>query len=360
MRSRTAVAVAAALALTSAPLVPTSATAAPDDRSAPQVATVAKGLVGPLSVAHAPDGTTYWADTFAGVLSRRSPDGAVSVVYQSRKAPPEAVSADDGTLRFATGDGKNTAGKIWALDDAGSPQLLADVYAHEKSANPDGHVTYGLLGASKACLRRLPEEVPGKYRGVKESHPYATAVADGITYVADAGANAILAVAAEGSVSTVAVLKAVKVRLTRAAADANGLPRCVVGKKFAFEAVPTDVEVGPDGQLYVSSLPGGPEDGSAGANGRVLRIDPATGATSTLVTGLVSPTGVAVTANGDVYVAQLFAGVISRVKSGSNKARPYLRVPLPAAVEATTTGLLATVNAMPGKRPKGKVVTIAP
>ena len=35
-------------------------------------------------------------------------------------------------------------------------------------------------------------------------------------------------------------------------------------------------------------------------------------------------------------------------------------MPLPAAVEVTPTGLLATINALPGKKPKGKVVTITP
>ena len=61
-------------------------------------------------------------------------------------------------------------------------------------------------------------------------------------------------------VSTVAALKPVKVKVTASRGRGHGLPSCTVGKKFAFEAVPTDVEVGPDGQLYVTSLPGGPED----------------------------------------------------------------------------------------------------
>ena len=124
--------------------------------------------------------------------------------------------------------------------------------------------------------------------------------------------------------------------------------------------MPTDIEVGADGFLYVTSLPGGPEDGSLGANGRLLKVKPATGKVSQVAGGLVSPTGVAVASNGDIYVAQLFAGVISKIKAGSSKVKTYLEVPLPAAVEATPTGLLATINALPGKKPKGKVVTITP
>ena len=49
--------------------------------------------------------------------------------------------------------------------------------------------------------------------------------------------------------------------------------------------------------------------------------------------------------NGDLYVAQLFLGEISKVKAGKHKAKTYLKVALPAAVEATPTGLLATINA---------------
>ena len=72
------------------------------------------------------------------------------------------------------------------------------------------------------------------------------------------------------------------------------------------------------------------------------------------------PTGVAVASNGDIYIAQLFKGEISRLKAGKSKVKPYLQVKLPAAVEVTPTGLLATINALPGKKPKGQVVTITP
>lgn len=49
---------------------------------------------------------------------------------------------------------------------------------------------------------------------------------------------------------------------------------CVVGHEYAFEPMPTDVEIGPDGWLYVSSFPGGPEDPSLGARGAIFRINP--------------------------------------------------------------------------------------
>jgi sugar lactone lactonase YvrE len=363
MRTRPVAAAAASLALVGAAVAgttPTATATASAAKADPQVATVAKGLVGPLSVAQAPDGTRYWADTFAGVLYRQAVDGTVSVVYKSKKSPPEGVSADGGVVRFTTGSNDNKAGAVWTLDGTGAAVLVADTFKHEKRTNPDGKLTYGFLNTPEKCLSQVPKTVPASYPGVKESHPYATAVAGGVTYVADAGANAVFAVAATGEVSTVAVIKPAKVKITAAGAEALGLPRCTIGRKYAFESVPTDLEVGPDGSLYVTSLPGGPEDGSLGANGRVLKVNPVSGRVRSVAGGLISPTGVAVAANGDVYVSQLFRGVISKIRAGRSKVRTYLEVPLPAAVETTPTGLLATVNALPGKKPQGKVVTITP
>ena len=364
MRTRHVLAATAALALagSTAGTAFTGAAAAPTHKAKPTIAIVAKKLVGPLGVAQAPDGTRYWADSFAGVLSKQAPDGTVSVIYKSKNHAADGVSAEGGVVRFVTGSNNNKSGGVWGLNASGAPVQLGDTFAHEKAANPDGKFKYGFLKTPKSCLAQVPPQIPASYSGAKETHAYGvTSTAAGITYVADAGANAILAMNALGQFSTVAALKPVKVKVTASAAEANGLPNCTIGKKYALEAVPTDIEYGPDGQLYVTSLPGGPEDGSLGLNGRVLKIDPTTGHVSTVADGLLSPTGVAVHSNGDIYVAQLFRGVISKIKAGKHKARTYLRIPFPAAVEVTPTGLLATINALPmGPKPKGQVVTITP
>jgi hypothetical protein len=364
MRTRHVLAATAALALAGSTVGAafTGASAAPSEKAKPSSITViAKNLVGPLSVAQAPDGTRYWTDNFAGILYKQAPGGQATVAYKgTKKAPAEAVSADGGVLRFATGSGNNKAGKIWTLDSSGAPVLIADTYAYEKKANPDRKVRYGFQDTPKSCLDKVPGQVPATYKGIKETHPYATAVANGITYVADAGGNAVLAISPAGVVSTVAVIKPLKVKVTKPLAKAFGLPSCTLGKKYAFEAVPTDVEVAPNGSLYVTSLPGGPEDPSLGANGRVIKVNPTNGRTKTVLRGLVSPTGLAIASNGDMYVAQLFKGEISKIKAGTSKVRKYIALPLPAAVEVTPTGLLATIKTLPGKKPKGQVVTITP
>ena len=61
-------------------------------------------------------------------------------------------------------------------------------------------------------------------------------------------------------------------------------------------------------------------------------------------------------------MAQLFRGVISKIKAGSRKVKTYLEgAAARPRSRSTPTGLLATINALPtGKKPKGKVVTITP
>src|SRR3954470_2438767 len=221
MTARHILAATAALALTAgsagAALTGAAAAAVPNDRAKPTVTIVAKKLVGPLSVAQAPDGTRYWTDSFAGPLYKQAPGGAATVVFAgSKKAAAEGVSADGGVLRFTTGDSNNKGGKVWTLSASGPPVLIGDTFAYEKKANPDGKFKYGFRKTPKSCLSQLPKQVgPPTYSGHKESHPYATAVANGVTYVADAGANAVVAISPTGVFSTVAALKPVKLKVTK-------------------------------------------------------------------------------------------------------------------------------------------------
>jgi hypothetical protein len=158
-------------------------------------------------------------------------------------------------------------------------------------------------------------------------------------------------------VSTVAVLPPQPAVIGPEAADALGLPECVVGQSYWFESVPTDVDVGPGGRLFVSLLPGGPEDDSLGARGSVVVVSPKAGTIRTVATGLVGATGLAVGPKGTVYVAEMFGGRITAVQ-GFTKTT-VAEVPLPGDIDATADGLLATVNVLPMDEtspPDGQVV----
>ena len=65
-----------------------------------------------------------------------------------------------------------------------------------------------------------------------------------------------------------------------------------MGKTFNGEPVPTDVELGPDGNLYVTTLGGGL--GEQLPLGAVYRVDPASGKVTKMAGGLMSPVGIAI------------------------------------------------------------------
>jgi hypothetical protein len=106
-------------------------------------------------------------------------------------------------------------------------RVVADISAHEVETNPAG--------------------------GPIDTNPYGLLAQAGARVVADAGANALLRVAANGDVSTLAVL-----------------PRPVGGPAGTVDPVPTSVAMGSDGAYYVGLLTGFPFAPGASSVYRVL------------------------------------------------------------------------------------------
>ncbi|MCU0300547.1 MAG: ScyD/ScyE family protein [Candidatus Nanopelagicales bacterium] len=119
-----------------------------------------------------------------------------------------------------------------------------------------------------------------------------------------------------------------------------GLPSCTAGETYLFQPVPTDVERGRNGMLYVSSLPGGPEDASLGYRGGVYRVNPWTGHVKRIAWGLLGAVDLALDHRGRIYVAELFDNAITRVGHGPN--RKVAGVPSPGAVEFAQGKLVVT------------------
>ncbi|WP_402469648.1 ScyD/ScyE family protein [Isoptericola aurantiacus] len=335
----------AALALAASP----AAAHGSKDHFPPEPTTVTDGLVSPLSLAVGPHGTTFVSQNFAGLLTAVDRHGGSTVLYASDDgAEVGGVSYAGRTVTFTETGATQTVQRL-RLDRSGTPRgnptVLADVGAYEAARNPDARVTYGLRNLPAACASQFPEDFPATYTGIVDSHPYATTSHHGTTYVADAAANAILSVDHRGKIRTVAVLPPQPVEVTAEALEAQGLPSCAAGYRYWFEPVPTDVEVGPFGMLYVSLLPGGPEDESLGARGSVVVVSPWSGRVRTVAKDLLSPTGIAVDRWGTLYVAQLFGGEISKV--GWRGSTTVASVPLPGDVEIDRHGLVATVNVLP-------------
>ncbi|GII98098.1 hypothetical protein CLV28_1476 [Sediminihabitans luteus] len=340
-RIAAALAAASALVLVAAPAQAHRTPPAPTLGS-PSVVT--SGLAGPLSLAVDVDGTVYATQDFGGDVTAISRTGKVRTLAGTTGA--SGVFAFAGSLVYTT---TSEAGALVSTRSrSGTVRTLADVGAYEAAHNPDGAMHYGTSDLPADCLAQWPETDPenpessvpeASYTGLVDAHPYASVSVLGTTFVADAGANTIWKIDARGRVSTLAVLPAGSITPTADQAEAMGLPRCLGGHTYVTESVPTDVELGPDGWLYVSTLPGGPEDDTFGARGSVYKVSPWTGRTVRVATGFLGATDLAVTPTGDVYVAELFGDRVSVVRRGTSTPVRVMDVPMPGAVEWTPGAL---------------------
>ncbi len=236
--------------------------------------TVMSGLDNPRGLAFGPEGALYVAEAgrggdgpgivTRGELRRYGPSGAVTRLWRGRQqrlvsglpsligqvtgevVGPHDISllglgqahvtiglGFDPTRRVELGPVGAQFGRLVRILPNGRWQLGEDLGAYEVEANPDGLLL--------------------------DSNPYGLLSLPGERVVADAGANALLRVAADGTIETLAVLP------FRANPMFPGVGPPLV------QSVPTSVAVGPDGALYVGLLTGFPfPAGSA----RVFRVVP--------------------------------------------------------------------------------------
>ena len=249
-------------AVTAAALLPVAGLAGTTSAkgSGPPPNPLATGLVGPLSIAVTARGDVLVAQSFIGTISKVDKQGGVTDLVTEEAFTPGV--ADDGDVLYTSSGPAGVFLKSVAPD--GTTSVVANILAHEINQNPDADQQYGFTEISDECAAEWPEEFfgPPQYTGIIDTNPYAIATTKDHIYIADAAANAILSVDALGDVTTVAVLPPQPAVVNQDAIDGLGLPQCTLGLTYNFEPVPTDVELH-GGQLYVTTLPGGPEDPSA-------------------------------------------------------------------------------------------------
>jgi hypothetical protein len=307
----------------------------------PAVTVVMKGLDNPRGLAFGPEGALYVVEAGRGgpgpcMVLRGQPRcyGATGALTRMWRGTQERIATGLPSYADATGEatgphdvsfqGRGGAyvtigfgadpalrsgfGAVGALfgtlvhvSASGNWKVVADVSAYESAANPDGNLI--------------------------DSNPYGVLAEPGARIVADAGANALLEVKANGDISTLAVFPARPLRSTDAVPTAvvvgpdrayyvselTGVP-FTEGAARVYRVVPgeapsvflqgfktlIDLDFGPDGSLYVLEHATGPT--FFGGPGRVIRIA-RDGTRSVVIGGLTRPTSLVIDSDGTIYVS---------------------------------------------------------
>jgi hypothetical protein len=325
--------------------------AAPAAAAEPEVTTLSTAYVGPSGLGVG-DGRVLVTDgRFLTQVGRSAPLAVVP-----KGGALTAVAAGAGTAYAYAGIWPHRGARLVLV---GSRTVAVDLAAYERRANPDRRAHYGVPSPS-ACVRKAFKDLDGgsaSYTGRVGSRPGGLARAGATWYVADSAAGDVLRVDASGRVSTVAVLPPHRFTFTKRLVAALGMPSCVVGVRYDAEPVPTDVAVGPDGALWVTTLPGLYD---LGQPGRLYRIDPRTRKVRLVAGGIAGARNVAVSSSGVVYVVEQLLGRISTVTS-AGRLRPFVTLPDVTAVEASGSYVYAAVAARIDsgiRRTKGRIVRI--
>jgi hypothetical protein len=159
--------------------------------------------------------------------------------------------------------------RLIRLTADGNWSFVADLGGYEDAANPTG------------------DEV--------DTNPYAVLALPGRQIVADAGANALNQMTANGNLSTLAVFP-------DGVAEAPGFLGLPPGTLIPMDTVPTSVAQGPDGHFYVGQLTGFPFP-VGGA--KIFRVPPHGGPATVIAEGFTAVIDVAFAPDGSLYVLEI-------------------------------------------------------
>jgi hypothetical protein len=245
---------------------------------------------------------------------------------EPRRADGSTIAREDLAKQFPYAD---LFGRILLIHPHLKPIRVYDTYDFERRVNPD---TNG--GSGRVDANPVDVEI------------------DGLRLIwADAGGNSLNAVNAFGRASNLAVFP------NRAVTAPISNPQ--------MQAVPTSVEVGPDGQYYVSQLTGFPFP-VGGAS--VFKVSPRGGQPLSVADGFTMIMDLAFAKDGTLYVLEIDSNsllqpgdegaiyAIDRKGKRTKLALPPGSLPFPGGLAIGKDGLYATINS--GSPGNGGVVRI--
>lgn len=265
--------------------IPGPAAAAAPPPLPPGVTVLAGGLLNPAHLTFDRRGSLFVADVATGSITRISPRTGTTSVVAGDLGLTAGVDVDSHGRVFATSTLGNpetevAPARLVRINRDGSAIVTADLLAWELAHNPDGQ------GQSSDSV----------------SNPYAVLALPDRVIVADAAANDLVEVRANGRMRTLTVFP------NFTDGECATRPQNDPGT-FGCDAVPTDVEMGPDGYLYVSGL-------GSFAQGHIYRVNARTGKIVRTWGGLPPLTGLAVAKNGTIFAASFPTDTVLRIHCG--------------------------------------------
>lgn len=291
------------------------------------VTVVATGLEGPFGISLGRS-KVFVAENGANQVSAVKLRNGSTSPSVTGLLSPSGVAVTDHELAIVTGgsevpDASITGdASLFAARPGGVPELVADLEEYELANNPDGQLQFDPDGVPLDALSNPFAVIAargGHHGGSKDAYGGGDDD-DPWVLVADGGANDVLAVTRSGEVSTFFVPPVVTT------GDCEGRPNNDEAHT-GCDPVPTGLAYGPDNTLYVSTL-----SGEAPGEGRVYVLDADTGEVRDVISGLDSPTGVAVREDGTVYVSEVLFGA------------PEGDGPPPEGFDPSTVGRLVRIN----------------
>jgi hypothetical protein len=283
----------------------------------PNLTVVAQGLNNPRGVAVASDGTIYVAEAGTGGNGTCVPgEEGGQVCYGTTGAIVKIANGTQSVLAgnlpsLAGADGTSALGpsavavghnRVSVVVQAGTPDAFkalgddAKLLGHLITIDSNGQITdVANLAAYEFANNPNGDDV--------NSDPYAVLDLGDKWVVADAAANDLLQVTADGTISVLATFPQQMV-------DAPPFLNMPPGSKMPAQSVPTSVVQGPDGAFYVGELTGFPFP-VGGA--RIWRVVPGQ-APTVYASGFTNIDGLAFDANGNLLVLEI-------AKNGLNAAQ---------------------------------------